>query len=125
MDMSLLSANSQNKFQQLHFGINKSFDLNQKIKNLIENMKKAFRTELNVKLLPPINLNLIRKTFIDFDKSINGINGSKFQNDIMNMNKVFSLIIKIFNDNITLNFLINDIFSVNFIASVIHALHTF
>ncbi len=125
IDEILLSPNSKHKYNTLAFPPKKEKNvLNFRLKSLLEKVQSAFVTDLNVYAIDSINLKTLQFIFLDFDNTINNVTKSKFQNDVMKMNKVYSICLKIINDNIKVNFLMKNNHN-NLIAVIIHSLNTF
>lgn len=126
VNTSLLTKNSNFKVTTLHFFLgDKSIIIpNDSVKKLLNKMKHAFASDLNITETTQINLKALQNIFLDFDENINQATDSKFQHDVMNMNTVYSVKLKIKNDNILINFLSNG-HQDNLIAAIIHSLNTF
>lgn len=124
IDNSLLAENSKYKINKFQMFDKNGLRLNYQLKNILDKMKKSFVSDLEIVPLEPINLEKIQNIFINFDKTINDVSNSKFQNDIIKMDKVHSAQLVTNNGNIVLNFL-SDGKKFNLIAAIIHSLNTF
>lgn len=126
IDTSVLTNNSKSKFELLKINSKNRHHLNQNLIILLKNMLTAFIINLDLRNVTPINIYGLRNIFIDFNRTFNLITGSKFENDVKQMNMTFTFELKIANDVVTINFLVEDINkSRELIAVILHSLHTF
>ena len=130
IDSTLLTVDSNEKKDIMCDDII-SNNNNDKINKILDDMYDAFKTDIKIHQLKPINIELMKNTFIDFDKQINNVFDSKFQMDILKMNDTMSVALEISSnknnyDTVTINFIFDD-FSLNknYMAVIIHALNTF
>lgn len=102
----------------------KKYTFNKKLFALLDNMKIAFQSPIELKKISPISITTLKSIFINFNKSFNGIK-SKFLDDVNNLlNYSISFKLIVPGGTITLNFLYTD-HQNNLIALIIHAINTF
>ncbi len=125
IDASTLSYLSREKITSIDKFFLQSIDIKENNLNLLlDKMTSAFKQEINLLSANQINIDILKKTFIDFDKHINGVDESKFQSDINNMNYSMSVGLVVNHGTIQINF-ISDNYDKNYMAVVLHALNTF
>jgi hypothetical protein len=125
----ILTTNSKNKLLNLYTnGIHTTNNNapNIHLKNIMDNMRICFMKEISLEASDNININILQNLFIDFDKKLNNVDNSKFQNDVLNMTQSLTLNLFINNGNIQINFLFEkNGTGIGYISVVIHALNTF
>lgn len=120
----LLTQNSKYKINTLMLSKKNKSVMNSQLRNILDKMKRSFMSDLKIVALQPINLKKMQNIFVNFDKTLNEISSSKFQNDIIEMDKIHSVKLETKHGDIVLNFLSNGKKN-NLIAAVIHSLNTF
>lgn len=125
-DTNILSENSKNKLHKLKIDFNENYVVNSNLKKLLDKMITSSVVELNVSAAASPGAPYFKKLFIDFDKSFNNVIDSKFISDVIKMDLAYSINLKIFDDVIKINFLLNSLEdSIGYIAPILHSLHTF
>ncbi len=78
---------------------------------------------LDINYQKSLNINQIKKIFIDFVNVINDCVNCKLINDINKMSNTYSFVLNIENQNITIHFISNN--NNNYISVILHAINTF
>ncbi|ANB50427.1 hypothetical protein [Powai lake megavirus] len=92
---------------------------------LINEMILAFGKKINVTYFEA-NIDMVKNIFINFDYEINKISGSKFQNDVLNSDLVFSFILDVNGNKIIIHVLCDSkINNIGYISALLHAINTF
>ena len=125
-DVDFLSKTSKTKLQQIKLDHNKNLPLNINLKKLLDQMMVSFSTDIDVSLNKYPNCQSLKNLFIKFNESYNGVSSSKFIADVKQMESCYTAKLKVLNDIITINFLVDKLSSSSgYIASTLHAIHTF
>lgn len=84
-----LTKSSRKKFGEdiLNIGIGNN-KLNSYLQKLLEDMIRASMVNMDLRILKPMNITKLRDVFIDFDKNLNSVVGSKFQSSVLRMDGV-------------------------------------
>lgn len=126
LDIPALQENSRIKLNQFDIDLNLRPVLNNNLKLLLNNMINAFKIKLDIYPLIPPNIKTIQKTFIDFNQQFNNVKDSVFEKDVLKMTDIYSINLKINNDKIKLNFLVNDLIeNIGLVTNIIQSLHVF
>lgn len=84
-----LTESSKKKFHEDILTIdNCTIKLNPHLRKLLEDMIHATLVNMDLRMLKPMNIIKLRNVFIDFDKNLNNVVGSKFQTNVLHMNGV-------------------------------------
>lgn len=126
--MNLLSKTSNAKLDYIdNLAVEKLHrPLHPTLVKLIDDMSLSFGQEIDLVMDKPIELDKLRKHFQKFDQTLNNVVGSKFSNDVENMNVTYAFKLMVNKDTIKINFLSNsEPNNINLMASILHALNTF
>src|SRR5579863_853965 len=125
-----LSETSKIKLQNLPLNpdLLPTLNLNPKLIKLLDRMKHAFVSELNIsQILENNKLSQTKKTFSDFIHDVLDVTDSKFEHDLSEMNGYTGINLYIRNQTITLNFIYDPIKNTSYvtdIAVIVHAVNT-
>ena len=125
-----LTNSSKEKLHQLKLKIDNQtyYCSNLYLKNLSENMLASFVKEINIEPINPLNIDIFHDILIDFNRRLNCKETTKFENDVLKMNIVYSFSLSIPHGIIRIHFLTDykkNIGYTGYISSLLHALHTF
>lgn len=121
----ILTNLSKEKFNRLNINYYDNNNIDN-LYSLLEQMSSAFKKEIKIILANQLDIHTFKETFIDFDKHINGVDKSKFQSDIINMNNSMSVDLVVDRSIIRINFLFDNFNeNKNYMAVILHALNTF
>lgn len=101
-----------------------------KLKNLVDNMLIAFKNEIEMKMITPMNIDQLKKLFINFDIKFNHDTPSYFQIEIAKMNYTYSFELMVNKGIIKIHFLgtakgEEKLTPTGYMASILHAINTF
>jgi len=120
-----LTANSQLKLELIEPSISQNkIKLNIAVLNLYEKIRTAFSHDIKLESISPVNINKLRRKFIEFNQTINSVTKSKFESDLESLTSINSVKLKIGSGTITINFLSKPN-QIKTVAALIHAINTF
>ncbi|AFX92344.1 hypothetical protein CE11_00314 [Megavirus courdo11] len=92
---------------------------------LIDEMIQAFGKKINITHFK-VDIDMVKNIFIDFDREINKVLGSKFQNDVLDSDLVFGFMLDVNNNKIMIYILCDSKFNNNgYVSALLHAINTF
>lgn len=126
INISAVVPNTKIKLKQFAIDLEKRPKIHPNLKQLLNQMLESFKKKINMCAIIPVNINMQRKVFIDFDEKLNSVSNSRFANDISKMSETYSIEIKIGDNIIRVNFILDNIQnSIGYIASIAQSIHTF